>query len=147
MKSKSIIIVTIFLYILGYSNTLKAQKGKDVVSTQEQIEVTAEDVSYQEADKELNKVYRQILKKYEKAPLFLKKLKATQRLWIQFRDAELEMRFPLENKKLAYGTAYFSCRKQFLTDMTIARTNTLKEWLNVDEYDTCNGSKGNFKEY
>ncbi len=78
--------------------------------------------------------------------MFLKKLKAAQRLWIQFRDAELEMRYPLENKKLAYGNAYYECTEQFLIDMTIQRTNTLKEWLSPEEYDVCNGSKGILEE-
>ncbi len=152
MKLRSIIIVAIFLYILGHSNTLKAQnvetEAAQLSNTIEQVdEVATEDISYQEADKKLNKVYRQVLKKYKKAPAFLKKLKEAQRLWIQFRDAELEMRFPMENKRVAYGTVYFDCKEQFLIDMTVARTKTLKEWLdNVDEYDGCNGSKGVFVE-
>ncbi len=150
MKPRSIITIAVFLYILGYSHTLKAQhvetEDTQLSSTIEQVDAT-EDISYQEADKALNKVYKQILKKYEKAPIFLKKLKAAQRLWIQFRDAEVEMRFPMENKQVAYGTIYFDCKEQILKDMTIARTQTLKAWLgDIDEYDSCNGSKGVFVE-
>ncbi len=150
MKPRSIITIAIFLYSLGYSHMLKAQhietEDAQLSSTIEQVDAT-EDISYQEADKALNKVYKQILKKYEKAPVFLKKLKAVQRLWIQFRDAELEMRFPMENKRVAYGTVYFGCKEQYLIDMTIVRTKTLKEWQgDIDEYDSCNGSKGVFVE-
>ncbi len=144
MKTKSIFIMVVALFI---SVPLVAQKAYDAQQKDPLVsEKVQQDISYKEADKELNKVYRQILKKYEKAPAFLKKLKVAQRLWIQFRDAELEMRFPLENKRLNYGTVYFGCKEQFLIDMTIARTKTLKGWLDVDEYDGCNGSKGTFEE-
>ncbi len=150
MKPRSIIILAIFLYVLGYSHTLKAQhietEDAQLPNTIEQVDAK-EGISYQEADKALNKVYKQLLKKYEKAPAFLKKLKAAQRLWIQFRDAELEMRFPMENKRVAYGTVYFGCKEQYLIDMTIARTKTLKAWLgDIDEYDGCNGFKAVFVE-
>lgn len=98
--------------------------------------------NYKTADKELNNVYRQILKKYKKAPQFLAKLKVSQRLWIKFRDAELEMRFPAENKKQTYGSVYVNCAENFLKEMTIQRTNTLKKRLEeVDEFDVCNGSR------
>ncbi len=129
------------------SVSLVAQKDYDAQQKDPLVsENVQQDISYEEADEELNKVYQQIRKKYEKAPVFLKKLRAAQRFWIQFRNAELEMRFPLENKRITYGTVYFGCKEQFLIDMTIARTNTLKEWLDFDEYDGCNGSRGVLEE-
>ena len=46
------------------------------------------------ADKELNHVYQQILKDYKDDAVFIKSLKASQRIWIQSRDAELKMMYP-----------------------------------------------------
>jgi uncharacterized protein YecT (DUF1311 family) len=50
--------------------------------------------SYDKADKELNNVYKKILEKYKSDTLFIKNLKISQRIWITFRDAELNMKFP-----------------------------------------------------
>ncbi len=145
-------------YILVYLNSSDVNNGEDI----QQIKADyfyngdkyplvfykyVQDISYKEADKELNKVYRQILKKYQKAPKFLAKLKQAQRLWIKFRDAKLEMHYPMEDKRLAYGTMYDGCAEQFLTTMTVERTDVLKEWLKKGaEYEGCNGSKGVYEE-
>ncbi len=149
MKSKLIITIAIFLYYSNMANTQNLTTDNSKLHNEiAQLQVEEDkDISYEEADKALNKVYQQLLKKYEKAPIFLKKLKIAQRLWIKFRDAELEMRFPLDNKRVNYGSVYFGCAEKLLIDMTVERTNTLKEWLlDVDEYDGCNGSKGVFNE-
>lgn len=134
------------------SKDIESFKADFVIgSNREEFTLNRQDIvkipDYKTADKELNKVYRQILKKYKKAPQFLAKLKTSQRLWIKFRDAELEMQFPKENKKLNYGSVYQYCANNFLAEITVKRTNTLKKWLEeVDEFDVCNGSKGTLTE-
>jgi uncharacterized protein YecT (DUF1311 family) len=50
--------------------------------------------SYQEADQELNAVYKQILTLYKTDTTFIANLKESQRIWIRFRDAELAMLYP-----------------------------------------------------
>ncbi|WP_394366691.1 lysozyme inhibitor LprI family protein [Psychroflexus gondwanensis] len=43
---------------------------------------------------------------YKSEPIFIERLKNAQRVWISCRDAELEMKFPAENKQLEYGSVY-----------------------------------------
>lgn len=80
------------------------------------------------AENELNYVYNQILIDYQNDSNFIEKLKISQRLWIKFRDAELEMKFP-ETDKRNYGSMYPMCANGYLEQLTEERTNKLKEWL------------------
>ncbi|MEX1190967.1 MAG: lysozyme inhibitor LprI family protein [Brumimicrobium sp.] len=96
---------------------------------------------YSEADKELNRVYNQILTDYEDDSNFIEKLRISQRLWIKFRDAELEMKFPESDKGMNYGSIYPICKYQYLEQLTNERTEKLMEWLNpIPEGDPCTGS-------
>lgn len=91
------------------------------------------------ADKELNQVYQQVLKKYTANKVFIAKLKAAQKAWLAFRDAELAARFPED--KSQYGTAYPMCANNELEAMTRQRTEQLKQWLKgAQEGDVCAGS-------
>ena len=80
------------------------------------------------ADDELNYVYNQILIDYQNDSNFIEKLKISQRLWIKFRDAELEMKFP-ETDKRNYGSMYPMCANGYLEQLTKERIKKLKEWL------------------
>jgi len=93
---------------------------------------------YQSADKELNVVYQNILKQYARKPVFVKKLKTAQRLWVQLRDAELAARYP---DKGTYGSAGPMCESIYLEKLTRERIKFLQVWLTgIPEGDVCNGS-------
>lgn len=96
--------------------------------------------SYQEADKELNEVYQRILVEYKTDTAFVKNLKASQHIWISFRDAELKMKYP--NREVGYyGSIHLVCVASYLELLTRERIRTLKEWLvGSDEVDACGGS-------
>ena len=97
--------------------------------------------AYKKADAELNNVYKEIITKYKSDTLFISKLRKTQRIWITYRDAEVEMKFPAENKELAYGSVYPMCKSILLKALTEERTEKLSVWLNgVEEGDVCSGS-------
>jgi uncharacterized protein YecT (DUF1311 family) len=49
---------------------------------------------YEKADKELNTTYQKILRAYKDDTAFIMNLKSAQNLWIQFRDAEMKMKYP-----------------------------------------------------
>lgn len=108
--------------------------------TQTQMEMNEQAKnSFQQADKELNKVYQQILKDYSTDTLFLKNLKASQKIWIQFRDAEMKMKYPL--KETEYYSMQTVCWYNYMQNITEARTLTLKDWLKpLDDGDVCAGS-------
>jgi len=54
--------------------------------------------------------------------VFLQSLKAAQQRWIQFRDAEMEARYPAPNSLVAYGSFFPVCYSNGLAELTKART-------------------------
>jgi len=98
------------------------------------------DDSYTKAEKEINTVYQKILREYSSDKAFIKNLKAAQRLWIQFRDAEIKARFPNQTPGY-YGSVYAVCVSNLKTELTNERIKTLNVWLNgIEEGDVCAGS-------
>lgn len=95
---------------------------------------------FNESDKLLNKTYQKILKVYKSDTLFIQNLRKSQRIWIQFRDAEIDMKYP-DYDGVYYGSFQPVCRAQYLKELTDDRIKTLQQWLNgVEEGDICSGS-------
>lgn len=96
--------------------------------------------SYRKADIELNEIYKAILFEYKTDSAFIKNLKASQRIWITFRDAELKVKYP-ETEPGYYGSVYPMCVSIYLEKLTRERIKTLKEWIDgIEEGDACSGS-------
>lgn len=96
---------------------------------------------YDQADAEMNRVYREILNEYKGQPIFIEKLKKAQRAWLAFRDAHYESIYPAEDKAREYGTIHPMCRCNVLTELTAQRTAVLKKWIQgIPEGDACAGS-------
>ncbi len=99
------------------------------------------DREYQKVDAELNNVYQKILTEYRSDTIFIDRLKKAQQIWISYRDAELEMKFPIENKQYGYGSAYPMCVSMFMKELTEERIAKLKVWIHgIKEGDICSGS-------
>lgn len=100
----------------------------------------AEHKNYLKADAELNSVYKMILLENKEDTAFLVNLKASQKIWMKFRDAEMKMKYP-KNEEGIYGSVLPMCWSIYLTGLTNNRIETLKEWLEVtEEGDVCAGS-------
>ena len=97
---------------------------------------------YKSADDELNKTYQQLLKKAAGDPVALRKIRAAQKAWVAFRDAQIAALYPAENKQKEYGTVFPMCANLALADLTRQRTRMLKEMLNPVEGDVCGGGLG-----
>tara|TARA_R110002050_G_C8671328_1_gene492089 strand:- start:58 stop:384 length:327 start_codon:yes stop_codon:yes gene_type:complete len=96
---------------------------------------------YQKSEIELNSIYKKILTEYKSDSIFIDRLKKTQKIWISYRDAELEIKFPAENKQAEYGSVYPMCVTYFLKELTDERIKKLKTWLTgIEEGDVCSGS-------
>ena len=96
--------------------------------------------NYEKADKELDAVYHQILKEYRSDTAFIRNLKNAQRLWVLFRDAEMNAIFP-ELPDSYYGSVQPMCWSMELTSLTQERTQKLKVWIDgIEEGDVCSGS-------
>ncbi|MBC7923888.1 MAG: DUF1311 domain-containing protein [Ferruginibacter sp.] len=96
--------------------------------------------NFQAADRELNSVYQKILREYASDPAFLKNLRTAQRIWVQFRDAEVKMKYP-DRPAGHYGSVQPTCQSAYQTALTEQRTAALKIWLTgIGEGDVCAGS-------
>ena len=99
-----------------------------------------EQKNFLQADKELNQVYQTILKEYKTDAAFAKSLKASQRLWIQFRDAELSMMYP-DRETGYYGSIHPMCLSVYKTELTNERIKKLRVWLvGREEGNSCSSS-------
>jgi len=124
-------ILTIVILTLTFNCFAQTQAEMNKDANEEYIKV----------DKELNIVYQKILTEYKSDSIFIDKLKRTQRIWISYKDAELEMKFPAKNKQFEYGSVYPMCVSLFLKEMTNVRTEKLRVWLiGNKEGDLCSGS-------
>ncbi|MFH0892877.1 MAG: lysozyme inhibitor LprI family protein [Bacteroidota bacterium] len=108
---------------------------------QTQLELNdAANQKYLKTDKKLNHIYQEILKEYKEDTAFIKNLRISQRIWIQFRDAEMLMKFP-ERGPSYYGSIQPMCWSEYLTELTEARIKTLQVWIDgIKEGDVCSGS-------
>jgi uncharacterized protein YecT (DUF1311 family) len=92
-------------------------------------------------DDDLNRIYQAILSKYKDDREFLEKFRNAQRAWLTFLDAELEAKFPFEDKQSHYGSMYPMCVNLFRTQRMQERIIHLQEWLDgTEEGDVCAGS-------
>ena len=111
------------------------------VYSQSQMEMNIDaKKEYESVDSQLNEVYNQILTEYADNKDFIKNLRASERLWIKFRDAELLMKFP-KNSEVRNGSVFPVCYYSYLTNLTEQRTTTLNQWiLGEPEGEVCSGS-------
>lgn len=127
MKKLIVLIGICFISNFGYSQTqfeMNQSANNDFVK----------------ADNELNSVYQKIIKEYKSDIKFIKNFKTSQKIWIQFRDAEMKVKFP-EREDGYYGSVFPMCWSMELTELTKVRTKKLKIWLTgIEEGDVCSGS-------
>lgn len=62
--------------------------------------------NYKKADKKLNSAYQIILKEYGNDTVFIKNFKRAQKIWIQYRDAQMAAKYPHPNE---YGSVFPMC--------------------------------------
>jgi uncharacterized protein YecT (DUF1311 family) len=94
---------------------------------------------YRKADAELNRAYQLLLKKAGGDPIAVEKIKASQRAWLTFRDAQIAALYPAEDKQREYGTVFPMCADLALADLTRERTKMLEHMLKPTEGDVCDG--------
>ena len=85
-------------------------------------------MTIKKADTKQNQVYSQILKEYKSDIVFITNLKNAQRLWIQFRDAEIKALYP-EREDRYYESVRPMCWNIYLQELTEERIKKLNIWL------------------
>lgn len=130
-KFKNIILLILFNLFLIH--TIHSQ-------TMRQLEAQAVN-EYREIDEDLNIVYKKILLMYDDDYEFIEALRSSQRNWIKFRDSEVKMKYPKEDKGFYYGSSYRMCVNYYLAELTSKRIKTLNQWIDgTEEGDVCSGS-------
>jgi cell division protein FtsL len=126
MKLKLALLFTLVISTFGISqSTTNTNNNRD----------------FEESEAQLSQVYQQILNEYENDTVFVSRLKETQRILYLFREAELQMKFPEDNKEVFYGSIYRECANQYLIELTEDRIEKLQIWVEgVEEGDVCSGS-------
>jgi uncharacterized protein YecT (DUF1311 family) len=110
-----------------------------IAQTQYELNMEAKK-KYEASNKELNEAYNKILREYKTDTSFTKNLKKAQRLWIQFRDAEMKVKFP-DREAGSYGSVHPMCWSLYKEELTRERLNVLKTWLDgTEEGDVCSGT-------
>ncbi len=93
------------------------------------------------ADQELNATYQAVIEAHKEDQVFITKLRIAQRMWLQFRDAEMEAIFPHKDDPRHYGSVFPLCWSTHLATITKERTKQLRRWIDgVPEGDLCAGS-------
>jgi uncharacterized protein YecT (DUF1311 family) len=137
------------LLAMPFAALAGGQEDCNPTGSQRELNACAGD-DFAKADAELNRVWKAIQTRYKDQPVFLEKLKASQKLWVQFRDAELEATYPVsknDDPRAQYGSAYPMCVGEAKATLTRQRTEQLKAWLDgSDEGDVCAGSVKNSTE-
>ncbi|MBX9772000.1 MAG: DUF1311 domain-containing protein [Candidatus Obscuribacterales bacterium] len=83
-----------------------------------------------QADKELNAIYQQVLKKYSTNKAFIAKLRQAELAWIKFRDQHTIAVFPeAQANPDQYGSAIDMCLSLIPAQQTAARTADLKKLI------------------
>ena len=96
---------------------------------------------YKKSDSDLNRVFQQVLREYKGDIRFIRKLKASQRAWLAYRDAQLQALYPKPDTLREYGSAFRMCSCLALDELTNERVKILRRWIEgTEEGDVCSGS-------
>lgn len=83
---------------------------------------------FEKKDKKLNNIYHKLLLEKQSDPIFIKNLKASQRIWIQFRDAQFTLKYP-NHASIGKRDPLPINQAIYLARLTEDRTKVLLEWL------------------
>lgn len=120
-----LIIVFLFTYHLHAKQPICKEDGN---------QMQMNECAYQDflkEDKALNRIYQSLKRKYKSNQTYLNNLKASQRLWIKFRDSELKLIYSCEDKniRMCFGSMYPLLYNGDKAEMTKARRLILRGYL------------------
>jgi uncharacterized protein YecT (DUF1311 family) len=125
-----LVVAVLFSFVATYASCQSKESPETPMTQSEMNRGAGEEAS--DADAELNRVYQQLLSTMKSDANAAKKLRAAQRAWIAFRDAQLEALYPAEDKRVEYGSMYPMCSARVVAAMTEERTAQLRKMLNED---------------
>jgi uncharacterized protein YecT (DUF1311 family) len=136
---------TLFLLcsVSAHSQALTKQVAKkincDSATTQAMMNACAAQ-EYRETDAIRLSTVRQIVKQYKSDTIFVANLWKAEAIWIKWRDAAVDVKFPGEATR-HYGSVQPMCHAMYLNEITKQHIAYLKQWLEgIEEGDVCRGS-------
>lgn len=131
---KSNILVVFSLFIL---NSIHSQTRSFDGDTQTEMNYNAGKV-YSEWKEKMEKVLLDAFNRHKQDELFVTNLKKSQKLWEEWRDAEIETFYPNYKDEHFYGSMQPICRYSKLIDWTEQRIEQLEIYSKgVTEEDVC----------
>lgn len=127
MRLSSLLIV--IGWLASSSFTYAGDRCVNATTQAELTECSAQ--AYQTADDALNEAYQVLVDQLSNNAASLEKLRAAQRAWIGFRDAECAF----ESSAVEGGSAQLMVRNGCLEGLTEARTEALREHASCEEGD------------
>jgi uncharacterized protein YecT (DUF1311 family) len=119
------------VFLLAASGVV-AQERTDCSQAMTQLEMNeCAEIDFELADKELNRIYNAVLDGHTREEGFVKRLRAAQRAWTAFRDAELEAAFFCEsgNYRDCFGSMAPMSFSVLKAKMTRDRTEQLRSMV------------------
>jgi len=89
---------------------------------------------FRKADAELNRVYTALMEKLKNDAVATENLKASERAWINFRDAQMKALHPHPDEE---GSVHSMCWSLEMTELTVQRKEMLKRMLDPEDGDVC----------
>jgi uncharacterized protein YecT (DUF1311 family) len=126
------------LIALAYGATCHAEPGAAQASliacesAQTQLDLNAcAGQAFAAADARLKGTYRTLRQRHADNPVFVAKLRAAQRAWVAFRDAELAAAFACagSDPKVCWGSVYPMAYALYKAQLTDERTRRLEQLL------------------
>lgn len=117
---------------VSFAQNAPQKDCRETAGTQAEMNA-CEESRAQALDREMNQLYSQILERYKSDSQALARLKAAQRAWLQYRDAQL--RTYVEGPMA--GTVMPMCAKMQEQDLISERIQWLKRMLNQADGDVC----------
>jgi uncharacterized protein YecT (DUF1311 family) len=128
--------LAILLLVIGAARVTPAQKSTEYSACSEKAatQTAMNECAGAEAaraDKELNRVYAEVLAKAAAVPEATDKVKAAERDWIAYRDAYVEAVYPAQDKAAEYGSMYALHVALLRAKLTEQQTAALRDIMKV----------------
>jgi len=123
-------LLSLFIVFLSFQ-VLSNDLPLCLESAQTQSEMNrCEGINLQSTRAELCRVLTAIKVAYKStSPEFLLKLEISQKAWEETLKADMDMKYPQEDKRGQYGSVYPMCASGFESMLILSRIEFLKEWL------------------
>lgn len=126
---RRVVGILVGIFVFAGASAADDVKCPDAI-TQSQMNACALE-EYERADRELNETYAALLRKESADATFVRKLRAAQRAWIRFRDAEIEATFACNepNPAICWGSVLPTSINMYKAQLTRERTARLQRLM------------------